>query len=86
MCERETHNDRDRYAVAVAVYWPRFLLFSLVVAFSTSLLARAIACDGREEDNTPLGSGRPSFGLKKLRIDIVLACYFRTVIFCCCNN
>ena len=52
-------------------YWPRFLPFSLVIAFSTSLFARAIAFEDREEDNDPLGSGRPSFGLKKLLIDIL---------------
>ena len=37
---------------------------------STSLFARAIACEDRQVDNDPLGSGRPSFRLKKLRIDI----------------
>ena len=36
------------------LYWPRCLPipFSLV-SFSTSLFARAIACDGRQEDNDP---------------------------------
>ena len=141
LCE-ETHNDRDRYAVAVkkitqavigylpqklsrvcslfcdkgvqltaqslegedarqiclkaglkflapSCLRPYFLLFSLVVAFSTSLLARVIACDGREEDNDPLRLGRPFSGLNKLRIDIfrlVLVCYFWTIIFHCSNN
>ncbi len=35
------------------VYWPRFLPLSLVVTFSTSLIARVIACEGRREDNDP---------------------------------
>ncbi len=29
----------------IQVYWLRFLPFSLLVTFSTSLIARAIACD-----------------------------------------
>ena len=45
------------------LYGPRFLLLSLV-AFATSILARAIACDGIDCDKGPLGLGRPSFGLK----------------------
>ena len=45
------------------LYGPRFLLLS-VVAFATSRLARAIACDGIDSDKGPLGLGRPSFGLK----------------------
>ena len=44
-------------------FLPRFLLLSLV-AFVTSILARAIACDGINCDKGPLGLGRPSFGLK----------------------
>ena len=61
--------------------------------------ARAITCEDRQVDNDPLGSGRPSFRLKKLRIDIAtlykhctyvsyhtVTCYFRTVNFRCCNN
>ena len=45
------------------LYGPHFLLLS-VVAFATSELARAIACDGIDSDSGPLGLGRPSFGLK----------------------
>ncbi len=37
----------------IQVYWLRFLPFSLLVT-STSLIARAIACEGRREDNDPL--------------------------------
>ncbi len=48
----------------VQVYWQRFLPFSWVVTFSTSLIARAIACEGRREDNDPLGSGRLSFAFE----------------------
>ena len=40
------------------------------MTFSTSLFARAMACEGSEHDSDPLGSGRPSFGLKYLLIDI----------------
>ena len=40
-----------------------FLLLSLV-AFATSILARAIGCGGIHCDKGPLGLGRPSFGLK----------------------
>ena len=36
----------------------------------TFLLTRAIACDGRHVDNDCLGSGRPSLGLKQLKVDI----------------
>ena len=103
ICERELHNGRDRYAVYsrenIFLYWPRFLPFSLVIAFSTSLFARAIAFEDREEDNDTLGSGGPSFGLNKLLIDILthclrsdqrsrvtFACYFRTVNFRGCNK
>ncbi len=46
----------------IEVYCPRFLPFS--VTFSTSLKARAIACEGRREDNNALGSGRLSFGFE----------------------
>ena len=35
-----------------------------VVAFAILRLARAIACDGIDSNNGPLGLGRPSFGLK----------------------
>ena len=45
------------------LYGPRFLLLS-VVTFTTSQLARAIACNGIDNDKGPLGLGRPSFGLK----------------------
>ena len=55
VCEREPDNSHDRYAV---------------VAFATSRLAKTIACDGIDSDKGPLGLGRPSFGLKKFRIDI----------------
>ncbi len=48
----------------IQVYWPYFLPFSLLVTFSTSLIARAIASEGRREDNDPLGSGRLSFGFE----------------------
>ncbi len=36
----------------IQVYWPHSLPFSLLV-ISTSLIARAIACEGRREDMTP---------------------------------
>ncbi len=43
--------------------------FLALVIFTISLMA--ITCEGRREDNDPLGSNRLSFGLKKLRIDII---------------
>ena len=55
VCEREPHNSHDRYG-------PRFLLLS--VAFATSRLARAIACDGIDSDKGLLALGKPSFVLK----------------------
>ena len=45
------------------LYRPHFLLLS-PVAFVTSILARAIACDGVDCIKGRLGLGRPSFGLK----------------------
>ena len=33
-------------------------------------LARAITCEGIDSDKGPLGLGRPSFGLKQVRINI----------------
>ena len=64
ICEREPHNIEDRYAVR----WPRFFL---AISFSTSLLAIAMAFEAKELHKGPLGSGRPSRGLKYCRIDIV---------------
>ena len=32
--------------------------------YTTSLLARAIACEGRYRENGPLGAGRPFWGFK----------------------
>ena len=46
------------------------LLASSLITFSTSLFANASACDGIAADSSPLGSGIPSFLLKKLRINI----------------
>ena len=42
----------------------------LYVGIRTYVLARAMACDCSEVDRDPFGSGTPSLGLKKLRIDI----------------
>ena len=72
MCVRETHNTQDWYAVAVRVQNRAFihvilstvcsaLLASLLITFSSSLFANAIACDGIAVDSGPLGSGSPSF-------------------------
>ena len=75
MCARESH---DCYTVVMKregiligylprkLYWPCFLLLSLV-ALATSLLARAIACEGRCRDKGPFGIGKTIFGF---RIDI----------------
>ena len=56
-CERDPHNVVDRYSVLCT---PRF--FVLPMTFSTSLFAKAIACEGRLQDSDPLGSGRPFSG------------------------
>ena len=53
-CERDPHNVVDRYSVLCT---PRFF-----VTFSTSLFAKAIACEGRLQDSDPLGLGRPFSG------------------------
>ena len=42
----------------------------LYMGIRTYVLARAMACDCSEVDRDPFGSGKPSLGLKKLRIDI----------------
>ena len=42
----------------------------LYVGIRTYVLARAMACDCSEVDRDPFRSGKPSLGLKKLRIDI----------------
>ena len=43
----------------------RFLVAAVsLTTFCTSLLARAMACDGKEALNDPLGSGDPFVGLK----------------------
>ena len=47
-----------------------FLALVSLVAFTTSLLARAIARDGIDSNKGPLGFGRPSLGLKYFRIDM----------------
>ena len=52
-----------------AAYWPRF--FFLAISFSTSLLAMAMTFEDKELHKGPLGSGRPSRGLKYRHIDIV---------------
>ena len=56
------HACRVRHTNTHFLYGPCFLLLSLVI-FATSLLARAIACNWIDSDKSPLGLGRPSFGL-----------------------
>ena len=42
----------------------------MYVGIRMYVLARAMACGCSEVDRDPFGSGKPSLGLKKLRIDI----------------
>ena len=60
LCQ-ESYQDYDHYDTYF-LYWPHFLLLSLVA--STSLLARAIACEDRRRDKGPFRSGRPFLGFK----------------------
>ena len=46
------HNAADRYVLGRRAF------------LATSLFAKAMACDGKIDYSDPLGSGRPSFGLK----------------------
>ena len=74
------------------LYWPRFILLSLVTFATSLLLARAIACESRHRENGPMGSGRPFWGFNSLKSTSLLSsslsisppaakCYFRTVKF-----
>ena len=47
----------------VSVKAPQFLA-AVLGCFRASLLARAIACEGKVRDKGPLGSGRPFLGFK----------------------
>ena len=60
LCQ-ESYQDYDHYDTYF-LYWPHFLLLSLVA--STSLLARAITCEDRHRDKGPFRSGRPFLGFK----------------------
>ena len=56
-------------ARTVGLYFPygaRFPLDAVRMASSTSRFAAAIAWDGIEDDNEPLGSGRPFLGCSHL--------------------
>ena len=51
-------------------YWPLLTQVFVHDSLLHRRVCKAIACVGRNVDNSRSGSGRPLFGLKYLRIDI----------------
>ena len=70
-CIQEYHVYQEVWT-ASGMYGPRFLLLSALAFGSDFAIGyyRAIAYNGINSDKGPLGLGRPSFGLKQVRINI----------------
>ena len=62
------------------LYGARFPLDAVWMASSTSWFAAAIAWDGIEDDNEPLGSGRPFLGCSHLNKAIFAISFFASIL------
>ena len=70
-CRRVTYNRTKQSNTKTHSCTVYYASVTLNIIFCTSRLADAIAADEMTPESVPFGSGSPSTGLKKQRMDIV---------------